>query len=199
MVLVAKDIVEKDFLSLSRSTSALEAARQMKARSNGFVIIASGGDPEGVVTEWDFLAKIIAEGKDPAGVKLGDIMTSNLVSVDGNEGIDQVAQIMTQKGIRRVLVISDHRVLGVITAKTMLSRLKEYIDKVSSQIARLQSPMYEGHVSHSRHWRSCCATQTALIKSLYPLVMSTYARSTSLISGISCLRSSGSSVSFCGR
>ena len=143
MVLVAKDIVEKDFLSLSRNTSALEAARHMKAKGHGFVIIASsGGVPEGIVTEWDFLAKIMAEGKDPVGVKLGDIMTGSPVSVDGNEGIDQVAQIMTQKGIRRVLVISDHKVLGVITAKTMLSRLKEYIDKVSSQIARLQSPMY---------------------------------------------------------
>lgn len=143
MVLVAKDIVEKDFLSLPRNTSAFEAARQMKAKGHGFVIIASsGGVPEGIVTEWDFLAKIIAEGKDPGDKKLVDIMTSNLVSVDGNEGIDQVAQVMTQKGIRRVLVITDHKVLGVITAKTMLSRLKEYIDKVSSQIARLQSPMY---------------------------------------------------------
>ena len=143
MVLVAKDIVEKDFLSLPRNMSALEAARQMKENSHGFVIIASGGgDPEGIVTEWDFLAKIVAEARDSAQVTLGDIMTSNLVSVDANEGIDQVAQIMTQKGIRRVLVIKDHQVLGVITAKTMLSRLKEYIDKVSSQIARLQSPMY---------------------------------------------------------
>ncbi len=144
MVMVAKDIVEKDFLSLPSSMSALEAARQMKAKSHGFVIIASiGGDPEGIVTEWDFLAKIVAEAKDPARVKLGEIMTTGeLVSVDANEGLDQVAQIMTQKGIRRVLVITDHKVLGVITAKTMLSRLKEYIDKVSSQIARLQSPMY---------------------------------------------------------
>lgn len=143
MVLVAKDIVEKDFLSLPRNMSALEAARQMKEKSHGFVIIASGGgDPEGIVTEWDFLAKIVAEEKDPARITLGDIMSSNLVSVDPNEGIDQVAQIMTQKGIRRVLVIKDHQVLGIITAKTMLSRLKEYIDKVSSQIARLQSPMY---------------------------------------------------------
>ncbi len=144
MVLVAKDIVEKDFLSLPRNMSALEAASQMKAKSHGYVIIASGGgDPEGIVTEWDFLAKIVAEAKDPARVKLGEIMTTGeLVSVDGNEGLDQVAQIMTQKGIRRVLVITDHKVLGVITAKTMLSRLKEYIDKVSSQIARLQSPMY---------------------------------------------------------
>jgi signal-transduction protein with cAMP-binding, CBS, and nucleotidyltransferase domain len=143
MVLVAKDIVEKEFLSLPRETTAIEAAHRMKATSHGFVIIASpGGDPEGIVTEWDFLAKIVAEEKDPAGVTLGDIMTHGLVSVNANEGLDQVAQIMTQKGIRRVLVISGHKVLGVITAKTMLSRLKEYIDRVSSQIARLQSPMY---------------------------------------------------------
>jgi malate dehydrogenase (oxaloacetate-decarboxylating) len=143
MVLIAKDIVEEDFLSLPKDTTAIEAARQMKARSHGFTIIAApGGVPEGIVTEWDYLAKIIAEGKDPAKVKLGDIMTSNLVSVDASEGIDQVAQVMTQKGIRRVLVIKDHKVLGVITAKTMLSRLKEYIDRISSQIARLQSPMY---------------------------------------------------------
>lgn len=142
MVLVAKDIVEREFLSLPRETSALEAARQMKATSHGYAIVASqGGDPEGIVTEWDYLSKIVAQSRDPASVTLGDIMTGELVSVDANEGLDQVAQIMTQKGIRRVLVIKDHKVLGIITAKTMLSRLKEYIDKVSTQIARLQSPM----------------------------------------------------------
>ncbi len=142
MVLVAKDIVEKEFLSLSRETTALEAARQMKAKRHGFVIIASPtGSPEGIVTEWDYLSKIVAEGKDPSHVKLGDIMTSDLVSVDANVGLDQVAQLMAQKGIRRVLVLKDHKVIGVITAAIMLSRLKEYVDKVSSTIARLQSPM----------------------------------------------------------
>ena len=143
MVLVAKDIVERDFLSFPQDANALDAARQMKAKSHGFVIIESpDGNPEGIVTEWDYLAKIVAESRDPARVKLGEIMTGDLVSVDANEGLDQVAQIMTQKGIRRVLVIKGHETLGVITAKTMLSRLKDYVDRVSSQIARLQSPMY---------------------------------------------------------
>ncbi len=142
MVLVAKDIVEKEFLSLSRETTALEGARQMKAKRHGYAIIASStGSPEGIVTEWDYLSKIVAEGKDPSHVKLGDIMTSDLVSVDANVGLDQVAQLMTQKGIRRVLVLKDQKVIGVITAAIMLSRLKEYVDKVSSTIARLQSPM----------------------------------------------------------
>jgi IMP dehydrogenase len=142
MVLVAKDIVEKEFLSLSRETSALEAARQMKAKRHGYVVIASRtGSPEGIVTEWDYLSKIVAEDKDPSNVKLEDIMTSDLVSVDANVGLDQVAQLMAQKGIRRVLVMKDRRVIGIVTAAIMLARLKEYVDKVSSTIARLQSPM----------------------------------------------------------
>lgn len=143
MVMVAKDVVEKDFLSFPRNKNAFEAALEMKAKSHGFVIIASAhGDPEGIVTEWDYLAKIVAEGKDPKRVELSEIMSGELVSVDGNDGLDQVAEVMSQKGIRRVLVIKDHKVLGVITAKIMLSRLKEYVDRVSSQIARLQSPMF---------------------------------------------------------
>jgi len=142
MVLVAKDIVEKEFLSLSRDTTALEGARQMKAKRHGYAIIASStGRPEGIVTEWDYLSKIVAEGRDPSLVRLGDIMTSDLVSVDANVGLDQVAVLMAHKGIRRVLVLKDHKVIGVITAAIMLSRLKEYVDKVSSTIARLQSPM----------------------------------------------------------
>ncbi len=142
MVLVAKDIVEKEFLSLSRDTTALEGARQMKAKRHGYAIIASStGSPEGIVTEWDYLSKIVAEGRDPSLVRLGDIMTSDLVSVDANVGLDQVAELMAHKGIRRVLVLKDHKVIGVITAAIMLSRLKEYVDKVSSTIARLQSPM----------------------------------------------------------
>ena len=142
MVLVAKDIVEKEFLSLSRETTALEGARQMKVKRHGYAIIASStGSPEGIVTEWDYLSKIVAEGRDPSHVRLGEIMTSDLVSVDANVGLDQVAQLMTQKGIRRVLVLKDRKVIGVITAAIMLSRLKEYVDKVSSTIARLQSPM----------------------------------------------------------
>ncbi len=142
MVSVAKDIVEKDFISLQPDTSALEAARQMKAKRHGFAIIASPTGPVGIVTEWDYLSKVAAEGKDASRVKLAEIMTRDLVGVDANDGLDQVAQLMAQRGIRRVLVLKDHEVIEVITASIMLSRLKEYIDRISTQIARLQGPMF---------------------------------------------------------
>jgi signal-transduction protein with cAMP-binding, CBS, and nucleotidyltransferase domain len=141
MVLVVKDIVEKDFLSLPRSMTALEAAQRMKASKHGFVIVVSHeGNPEGIVTEWDYLEKVVAEAKDPAKVKLEELMSAGLVSVKPTDGLEYVAQLMSEKGIRRVLVVQQGKVLGVVTSKTMLARMKDYVDRVSSQIARLQTP-----------------------------------------------------------
>ncbi len=141
MVLVAKDIVEKDFLSMPRNTTALKASAEMKSKKHGFVVVtAEDGKPEGIVTEWDYLARLVAEGRDPSKVMLGDIMSGNLVTVKANDGFDHIAQVMAEKGIRRVLVIEDGKLLGTITAMTVLARMKEYIDRISSQIARLQAP-----------------------------------------------------------
>jgi len=141
MVLVAKDIVEKDFLSLKRDLTAFDAAGMMKLSNQGFaVILDEKGSPEGIVTEWDYLAKIIGEGRDAMKVTLGEIMSTRLVTVKAEDGLDRVAQVMSEQGVRRVLVMKDGKVIGVITARTMLKRLKEYVDKISSQIARLQAP-----------------------------------------------------------
>ena len=141
MVLVAKDIVEKEFLSMQRGTTALEAAKQMQSNRHGFVIVTTAdGKPEGIVTEWDYLSKLVAAEKDPARVKLEEIMSVNLVTVKADQGLDEVAQLMADNGIRRVFVIQDGKILGMITARTMLARLKDYIDRISSQIARLQVP-----------------------------------------------------------
>jgi IMP dehydrogenase len=143
MVLIAKDIVEKDFLSMAGETSCLEAAKKMKDQHHGFVVVVSkDGRPQGMVTEWDFLGKVLAENRDPSAVKLSDIMSPNLFTVKASEGIDNVAKMMADRGIRRVLVIENEKIIGAVTAKTILRRLEEYIDRVSAQIARLQSPMF---------------------------------------------------------
>jgi IMP dehydrogenase len=143
MVLYAKDIVEKDFLSVPAGTSVLEAARAMREGRHGFVIVATAdGKPEGIATEWDFVARVVAEDRDPEAVRLEEIMSRNLVSVDASVPIDQVSQLMVSRGTRRVLVTKDGKILGVIEAKTILARMREYIDRLSAQIARTQTPMF---------------------------------------------------------
>jgi CBS domain-containing protein len=142
LVLFAKDVAETTFLSLPRRTNALDAAKIMKEKHQGFAIISDGTVPEGIVTEWDYLSKIIAEGRDPAQVSLEDIMTVGLITVKGSEGLESVAKTMTERGVRRVLVLQDDKILGVITSRTILARMEEYVNQVSTTIARLQAPPY---------------------------------------------------------
>jgi CBS domain-containing protein len=142
MVLYAKDIVEVEFLSLPASVAIAEAAKKMRDARRGFVVIGDPKAPEGVVTEWDVLAKVVADGRDPSQVTLGEIMSRDIVAVDADLGLAAVAALMSEKGIRRLLVKKGDEVVGVITSRTMLARMNDYVDKVSAQISRLQTPWF---------------------------------------------------------
>ena len=142
MVLFARDIVEKEFLSLTEDTTVQEGARAMKSRRRGFVVVGSPSAPRGIVTEWDIVEKIVAEGRDPKKVTLGEIMSTEILSVDAGAGLAAVSQLMSERGVRRVIVRDEGNVIGFITSKTMLRRMNEYVDKVSAQISRLQTPWF---------------------------------------------------------
>lgn len=142
MVLYAKDIVEADFLSLSADLTVSEGAKAMKGSRHGFAVIGESAHPQGIVTEWDILSKVVAEGLDPHSVTLAEIMSTDLVYVDSEAGLSTVSQLMTEKGVRRLLVEKGGEVVGVITSKTMLARMNEYVDNVTSLISRLQTPWF---------------------------------------------------------
>ena len=142
MVLYARDILEKDFLSLSPQTTVLEAARSMKGSRHGFAVIGATTKPEGIVTEWDILAKVVAEKIAPDQITVGEIMSRDVISIDAGAGIEAVSRIMNERGVRRMLVKEGDVVVGFITSKTLLARLNEYVDRVSSQISRLQTPWF---------------------------------------------------------
>ena len=142
MVLYARDILEKEFVTVPPTTSVLEAAKQMRVSKKGFAVIGSHTRPEGIITEWDILSKVVAEGSDPAAVKVQEIMTTELVYVKSDEGIAAISQLMSEKGIRRILVKDGEDVVGYITSRTVLANLNAYVDKVSSQISRLQAPWF---------------------------------------------------------
>jgi predicted transcriptional regulator len=88
------------------------------------------------------LAKVVAEAKDPASVMLEDIMSTELVSIKASEAISFLAQFMSEKGVRRVLVLDKGTLIGVVTSKDVLAKLTDYVNKISSQISRLQAPWF---------------------------------------------------------
>jgi len=141
MVLLAKDIMDATILSMDDETDALSCVRAMVAQRKGYSIVTHGGSKSviGIVTEWDFLEKVLAPGRDPAQVRLKEFASANLQSCSPDTPTDEVVNTMARLGVRRLVVRSGDHVVGVITTRNILATFRQYIDKLSSQIAGYQS------------------------------------------------------------
>jgi len=141
MVLLAKDIMDAAILSMDDETDALTCVRSMVAQRKGYSIVTHGErrSVTGIVTEWDFLEKVLGPGRDPAQIRLKELASENLQSCSPDTPTDEVVNTMARLGVRRLVVRSGDQVLGVITTRNILATFRKYIDKLSSQIAGYQS------------------------------------------------------------
>lgn len=140
MVLVAKDIMERTVLTVDEGVDALACARTMAEQHKGYaILLRAPGTIAGIVTEWDYLAKVVAQGRDAAQMKVREIATGVVDSCAPDTPTDEVVAMMAGKGIRRMVVRSGDQVLGIITSRTVLRMFREYVDKVSSEIAGYQT------------------------------------------------------------
>lgn len=141
MVQRAKEIMDSNVLTVDAATDALACARTMVERHKGYAVVTQGSPPRvfGIVTEWDFLAKIVAAGTDPAGVRAVDLASSTVHACSPETPTDEVVATMAKYGVRRLLVMTDEGVVGVITAKNVLAIFRAYVDKLTSEIAGYQS------------------------------------------------------------
>jgi CBS domain-containing protein len=121
-------------VTISRSESALNAARLMAAREIGALPIVDEHRLTGIVTERDILARVVASGRDPATTPVGDIMSTNLVVADVSEGCAVCLQRMRQAHIRHLILLDrtqGGRFAGIVSLRDLLSRdLAEKDDQV---------------------------------------------------------------------
>jgi CBS domain-containing protein len=142
MVLLAKNIMDASILTVDEETDALTCARAMVAQRKGYAIVTRGGPKTvaGIVTEWDFLEKVVAAGEDPSRVQVKQLASPNPQSCSPETPTDEVVTTMAKLGIRRIVVRSGDQVVGIITTRNILASFRQYIDKLSSEIAGYQSP-----------------------------------------------------------
>ena len=102
MVLYAKDIMKNYTKTFPADTNALDGAKIMQQDHVGFLIVHdSGGKPVGIVTEWDYISKVVAAEKDPRKVTLSQIMKEGIISVEAETPTEKVTVIMGKNLIRR--------------------------------------------------------------------------------------------------
>lgn len=128
-VKTVSQIMQKNVVTILPEASVLDASRLMAARSLSFLVAAAQFSPEGVITERD-VTRLVAEGRDLAEVKVREVMSSPVVSLRHDAPAFEAAELMRNKGIRRLVVVDEFgAAVGVATQTDLVRGLEsKYIE-----------------------------------------------------------------------
>lgn len=133
-----RDIMEKNVITLQYDKSALDASIMLKEKEISFLVIQKEGNPIGLVTERDIVRKIAAEDKKSSEVLIQDLMSKKFKWVKPEDSIEDAIQKMLNNNIRRLLVLDNDKLVGVITQTDLSSFLRSKL-LINGVIDKLES------------------------------------------------------------
>src|SRR5438270_6968262 len=112
----ARDIMSKHVEIISPETPIRDVAQKMKASDVGFLPVGENDRLVGTITDRDIVVRAIAAGKDVEYCKAREVMTNDVFWCYDDQDVDEVADYMAEKEMRRVLILNrSKRLVGVIS------------------------------------------------------------------------------------
>jgi CBS domain-containing protein len=122
------NVMTKSVISVDVTITVNEAAKMMEDAKVGAVIVMENNLPVGIVTDRDFSVKVVSHAYQiTAPVK--QIMSSPLVSINSDETVRMAADLMHDRRIRKIPVIDDGKVVGIITATDIVNLLAVSVEE----------------------------------------------------------------------
>jgi CBS domain-containing protein len=126
-----QDAMEKRVLTATSNTTVAKAAKMMADRGVGSIIIVRGKKPIGILTERDLLMKVLSVDLVPSKVRVGKIMSAPIISISPNADITEAARVMAKNNIRRLPVVDQGELVGIITASDIAAISPQLTDAIT--------------------------------------------------------------------
>lgn len=124
--MLVQEIMSRDLLTVQPNDSAAVAARLLSRRNLGALPVTDArGRLQGIVTDRDLVTRCIAAGRDPAQTRVGQIMTQKTLTAAPEEPLPHAAARMTAARLRRLPVVSQGRLVGMLTQSDLAARVPE--------------------------------------------------------------------------
>lgn len=134
MVYRVKAFMSKEVVTVDAEMSVAAASKTIAQNPRGYAIALKGGQPAGIVTERDVIRKVLAKNLAPDTITVAQIMSSPLVTVDPDNELTTAAETMKAKNVRKLPVVRDGILYGVITARDIVDHFTDYVNKATKDI-----------------------------------------------------------------
>jgi CBS domain-containing protein len=109
------DVMTTNLVKLDADATVLDAARRMRDSAIGDVLVTDDGKLRGIVTDRDLVVRCLADEKDANRVHLGELLSSDLITLSPDDGFDDAVQLMNDHAVRRLPVVKGEEVVGIVS------------------------------------------------------------------------------------
>ena len=133
-----RDIMQKNVITIEHDKTAHDAACLISEKDISFLVIMKDDIPIGVLTESDFVKRLSARDKKASDVIISEIMSNKFRWVNPETEIEDAIQKMLNNNIRRLLILDDDKLVGVLTQTdlTEFLRNKLLVDQTVKNIQK---------------------------------------------------------------
>ena len=133
-----RDVMTPGVRTVSPSQSLAEAAEVMKGEDVGSVPVVEEGRLAGIVTDRDIVTRAVAERRDPQTVKVDEVASRQLVTVEPEQDLDEALALMARHQVRRLPVVEAGQLVGMLAQADVALEAKE--KKVGETVEEISKP-----------------------------------------------------------
>jgi CBS domain-containing protein len=130
--MLVREAMRRDVKTIRPNETVRNAAVTMNEKGIGSLVVVSGrGEVVGIITERDILVDVVATGRNPDEVRVEEVMTKDLITITPEKTLEEAADLMTEHKIKKLPVIENNRLIGIITATDLIAYEEKLVEKVA--------------------------------------------------------------------
>jgi CBS domain-containing protein len=123
---VARDVMTPDAECIGENETLLDAAKKMADRGYGAMPICGEDNRlKGMLTDRDIVVKALAQGKDPASCRAGELGEGKPITIGADDPLDETLKTMARSKVRRLPVIDGHQLVGIVAVADVARELSD--------------------------------------------------------------------------
>lgn len=129
MSIEIRDIMVDKVITTKKDATVKDVVKLMNKHEIGCLVVEENGEPVGIVTERDLLKRVLAKSKELRNMKVREIMSEPVLSVTPNVEIEDAAKLMLQNKIKKLPIVEEGKLLGLVTLTDVLRIQPQLIRK----------------------------------------------------------------------
>jgi CBS domain-containing protein len=110
-----RDLMSESIVTVPTQASIADAGRAMRENDIGDVIVTEGDRFVGLLTDRDIVVRAVAEGSDPTMSRVGEVVTTDVMTLTPDSTLDEAVRLMREAAVRRVPVLDGERAVGIVS------------------------------------------------------------------------------------